>query len=95
MRSLRRWLLVALGVASILAGWWAWRSQQDQGVTSFYHNELAASMHPTLEVGEKRPIGGPGRAPARLPVDAPAAAAIFAVAGLALALQQRSRSKRS
>lgn len=98
MRTLPRlrWvLLVLFTAAAVLVGTLLTRASDDDVIT-FQYNHLSATMQASLEVDTDPSAGPRPTDPAtRVPVEPTAAAAILAIAGLALALQQRDRNKRS
>jgi hypothetical protein len=97
MRPLYRWLaLVVLLAVLVVAGTIRRRARADDVIT-FQFNNLSATIQPALEVpaGALEERRSPSGLPARTPFESRTAAAVIAVAGLALALQQRARSKNS
>ena len=95
MLRLRFVLLVLFAAAAVIVGTILFRAQDDDVVT-FQYNHLSATMQASLEVEPQAPAPeGPPDPAARVPIEPTAAAAILAIAGLALALQQRDRNKRS
>jgi len=94
MRTLPRlrWLLVVLLTAVAVAAGALFLQDRATDVITFKYHHLSATIQTQLEV-EPEPLAVDPTA--RLPLEPTAAAAILAVAGLALAIQQRDRNRRS
>ncbi len=90
------WLALVVLVAGAVVAGTALVRTRDEEVITFQYNHLSATMQSSLEVDSevRAPASGPDPA-ARVPVEPTTVAAILAVAGLALVLQQRDRNRRS
>ena len=97
MRPLYRWLALVVLLATLVVVVSIRRRAREDDVITFHFNNLSATIQPTLEVpaGAQVERHSPSGPPARSPFESRTAAAVIAVAGLALALQQRARSKNS
>lgn len=98
MRTLDRWLWLVFAV--LLAGAAAlamvFSRDRSKDVITFQYHYLSATMQSPPEVDPGTLAAGPGARPrASLPFEPLGAAALLAIAGLAIALQQRDRSSRS